>query len=115
GEKRIRPRLLPHPLTAAGERRARPAGDVVEGVVGRRGGILVPPVAAAEAPVAEADTGVGLVAVHRASDSIGPGRGGAVALAAAGREAVSAYACRVRPRGCDPAAADTPPRPQLGG
>ena len=44
--------------------------------------------------------------------SVGAGRGGAVALAAAGREAVFADACRVRPAAGDPAAVDTAPRAQ---
>ena len=105
----IRPRLFPHALAAAAEWRCRPAADVLERVVGRRGRILVPPVAAAEAAVVEPNPRVRFVAIHRAADPVEGGRRRPVALAPVRRGAVLAGGAP-----CGPAAATSSRRLTTG-
>ena len=56
-EMHVGARRAPQRIAAGRERRARAARHVAERVVGRRGRVLVPPVAADEPPVAVADAG----------------------------------------------------------
>ena len=93
----------PERLAAAAKRRRRPTGEMAEGVVGRRARILVPPVAAGQAVVAEPNARVGVEPIDRRPERVRPERCRAVALTVMGREA--AVPDPRRPRACDAASA----------
>src|SRR3954454_15283089 len=87
----------PERLAAAAERRRRPARDVPKPVVGVRARILVPPVAADEPVVPQADARIGVEAVDDGADPERAERRRAVALAVVRRDAVAPDAGAPRP------------------
>src|SRR6266511_3236859 len=111
-EIRIGTPVLRHVRRRRPERRATTAADPLEGVVRGGGGILDPPVAAAQAHVAELEAGIRLVAEHPGANREHPDRRRPVALAAVEPQSVSADTRAVRPGDGQPAGVDATPGAQ---
>ena len=111
-EVRIRGRRRGHVRRRRAEGRPPAAADPLERVVRARARVLDPPVAAAEAHVAEANARIRPDAVHRPADREGPDGCRPVSLAPVAADAVPAHAGCVRSAGRAPASGDAAPRPQ---
>ena len=80
GKARVVIRLPPQRLAITAKRRRLAARDVLEGVVGRRSWVFVPPVPTYQVVVTAAKPGVGGVAVNHGTDPVDTRWRGAVAL-----------------------------------